>query len=593
MIRAYRPWLSSIVGLGTLSCLTALLEVTALTLLVMLAKLTTEGKTSYLADVSWLGRAYEVSASTIFMVGVAVVLSRLAADTAASWLSAKISADYTVHTRNRILGLFVDAAWAAKGSVRAADLQNLLTLYVDRSTIVLTSLALAITAMANVVVLIGSAFFLNAFYAACISGVAVLLSIVLRPLTKWVRRLSQAEMGVNVTYARQVNEAVLLSREIEVFDVGGPIKTLIGNLAQEARRRSFAAFFSQRLTAPIYQSAVMLMVLAALATIVMSKVPQVELLGITVLLLIRVSSYTQSLQSLYQLISSRVIYLEDLAQAADKHQAAALPSRALKAPPVQTFGTAGLGFSYKPEQPVLRDLTFEVRKGELIGVIGPSGAGKSTLIKLLLGLYVPQKGSVVVNGQPLTDFDPRSWYRRVAYVPQEPILASDTVAGNIRFYREQISDAQVEEAAKLACLDDVIAALPQGYATDLRVAGGELSGGQRQRIAIARALVGKPDVLILDEPTSALDPISEQSIRKTIDNLHGTLTTFIIAHRMSLVSGCDKILVFDAGRLVAFDTPQRLATTNAFYERSLKLAQAEAAMAETTPVTPELVVAQR
>jgi len=563
-----------------------MLEVSALTILVILAKLITESKTSYVLSAPVLSRTLEISSTTLFIVGVMVVLTRLVTDTWSSWLSARISADYTVQTRNRILGLFIDAAWARKGSVRAADLQNLLTLYVDRSTIVLTNLALAITAIANVVVLIGSAFVINPFYATCICVVAVILSVVLRPLTKWVRKLSHAEMGINLSYARQVNESVLLSREIEVFDVGGRVKHIIGALAEEARKRSFAAVFGQRLLSPIYQAAIMLMVLGALATIVASGMPQVELLGITVLLLVRVSSYTQTLQGIYQQISARMIYLDDLAQTADHHQAAALPIRSAQAPPVETFGASGVGFFYKPGIPVLSDLSFEVKKGELIGVIGPSGAGKSTLIKLLLGLYGPASGSIIVNGQPLTSFDPRSWYRRVAYVPQEPILASDTVGGNIRFYRDAISDAQVEQAANLACLDDVIAALPQGYATDLGVAGGELSGGQRQRIAIARALVGNPDLLILDEPTSALDPISEQAIRQTLGRLHGTLTTFIIAHRMSLVGQCDRLMVFEGGRLTAFDTPQRLATTNPYYQRSLQLAQAEAALADTPSVAP-------
>ncbi len=580
LIRTYRPWLPWIGALGAASSVAAILEVFAISIIVLLGKLVAEGKTSHAIDWPRFNLHLDVAPISLATAGAAIVLVRFVADSSAGYLAARVSADYTVITRKQIMSSFIDAAWSKKSAVRAADMQNTLTAFVDRSAVVLTSLAVAVSALVSVVVLVGSAFLLNPIYALCLVSVAAVMSFALRPIARWVRRLSVDEVAVNGTYARQVNETVLLSREIEAFDVSGPVKQAAEKLAQDARSRGFAFLFAQRLIAPIYQSVVMLLVLGALAFVISLKLAQVEQLGITVLLLLRVASYTQSLQSLQQAIVSRAVYLDLLRRTLDEFSSAALPQRELKAPPVATLGATEVTFSYKGDRAALTNLSFDVRRGELIGVIGPSGAGKSTLIKILLGLLTPQQGTVRVNGASLSDFDPRSWYRRIAYVPQDPVLATGTVMENIRFFRDSISDDQVREAARQAHLEDVIAQLPNGYSTDLGVAGSDLSGGQRQRIAIARALAGAPDVLILDEPTSALDPISEQAIQKTLSALHGSMTIFIVAHRMSLVRNCDRLMVFEAGQLIAFDAPSDLATSSPFYRRSLDLAKAEAALAE-------------
>jgi ABC-type multidrug transport system fused ATPase/permease subunit len=197
-------------------------------------------------------------------------------------------------------------------------------------------------------------------------------------------------------------------------------------------------------------------------------------------------------------------------------------------------------------------------------VIGPSGAGKSTFIQILLRLRAPTTGRVRVGPLDISDVTLDSWAAAVAYVPQDPVLIRASVADNIRFFRD-LSDTDVREGARLAHLDEVLAQLPDGLDTVLEPGRAGLSGGQRQRVAIARALAGRPHLLVLDEPTSALDTLSEMAVQETLAGLHGTITVVVVAHRLSTLSSCDRLLVLRDGKVEAFDAADRLAEVSEYY----------------------------
>lgn len=192
------------------------------------------------------------------------------------------------------------------------------------------------------------------------------------------------------------------------------------------------------------------------------------------------------------------------------------------------------------EKNILSDTNLTIKKGEAVGIIGESGAGKSTLSDILLGLYVPQSGSVTVDGHIITDI-PRSWSKMIGYVPQTVFLMDDTVRANVAFGEDDANDTQVWNALEQASLKEFIESLPNGLDTIVGERGIKFSGGQRQRIAIARALYNKPDILILDEATSALDTETETAVMQAIESLQGTITLIIIAHRLSTIRNCDKI----------------------------------------------------
>jgi ATP-binding cassette, subfamily B, bacterial len=233
----------------------------------------------------------------------------------------------------------------------------------------------------------------------------------------------------------------------------------------------------------------------------------------------------------------------------------------------------GVNFSYptRARLPALRGVTFTVRQGEKLAIVGPSGAGKSTVFHLLLRFYDPTAGTIKLDGVQISDLDPANLRAHIAIVPQDSAMFATTVCDNIRFGRPRASDAEVARAAENAHAADFIASLPQGYDTPVGERGIRLSAGQRQRIAIARAILRDAPLLLLDEATSSLDAESEAAIQAGLAHLMRRRTTLIIAHRLSTVLSCGRILVMDQGRIVEEGTHVTLANNNGLYARLAKL----------------------
>jgi ATP-binding cassette subfamily B protein len=207
-------------------------------------------------------------------------------------------------------------------------------------------------------------------------------------------------------------------------------------------------------------------------------------------------------------------------------------------------------FHYEVDRPILDGLSFEVPAGQMVAIVGPSGAGKSTLSRILLRFYDVAGGRVTIDGQDLRDVTQASLRAALGVVPQDTVLFNDTIGYNIRYGRPDASDAEIEEAARLAQIDTFIKALPEGYRTMVGERGLKLSGGEKQRVAIARTILKAPPILILDEATSALDSHTEKEIQDALDRVARNRTTLVIAHRLSTIVHADRILVLDKGRLV-------------------------------------------
>jgi len=207
----------------------------------------------------------------------------------------------------------------------------------------------------------------------------------------------------------------------------------------------------------------------------------------------------------------------------------------------------GVGFRYRPEMPVLRDIDLRVTAGESIAIVGPTGAGKSTLVGLVPRFFDPVAGAVEIDGVDIREYSLRALRGQISMVLQPPLIFPLSVADNIAYGRPGADPAAIENAARLACIHDTIAALPEGYDTPLGEGGAALSEGEKQRITIARALLRDAPILILDEPTSALDVTTEALVMAAIENLMQGRTTLIIAHRLSTVRRCDRIVVLRHG----------------------------------------------
>ena len=222
-------------------------------------------------------------------------------------------------------------------------------------------------------------------------------------------------------------------------------------------------------------------------------------------------------------------------------------------------------FSYDPERPILKGLSFEVPAGKTVAIVGPSGAGKSTISRLLFRLYDVSGGKILIDGQDIRGVTQSSLRASIGMVPQDTVLFNDTIRYNIRYGRWDASDAEVEEAAQLAQIDGFIKMSAKGYETQVGERGLKLSGGEKQRVAIARTVLKGPPILVLDEATSALDSHTEQEIQDALERVSRNRTSLVIAHRLSTIVGADDIIVLDQGRIAERGTHSQLLASGGLY----------------------------
>jgi ATP-binding cassette, subfamily B, heavy metal transporter len=239
------------------------------------------------------------------------------------------------------------------------------------------------------------------------------------------------------------------------------------------------------------------------------------------------------------------------------------------APPLKvgtgTIRFDNVSFAYEPTRRILKGISFEVPAGKTVAVVGPSGAGKSTISRLLFRFYDLSGGHILIDGQDIAGVTQKSLRQAIGMVPQDTVLFNDTIRYNIRYGRWEATDAEVEEAARLAQIDPLIRIAPKGYETEVGERGLKLSGGEKQRVAIARTILKGPPILVLDEATSALDSHTEKEIQDALERVSRNRTTLVIAHRLSTIVGADEIIVLDQGEIVERGTHYALLAKSGLY----------------------------
>ncbi len=507
------------------------------------------------------------------MIGIAFVLTlvRMALQVPLSVLPARIASDVQASMRAKLFDAYTRASWAVQSSDREGQLQDVMTTQTMQAAAAALQTTVLVTALFNFLVLLISALVLNPVAAVAVAGASVALFGLLRPLRGRGVRYARALSAAQVAYAGGLAESIRVSEETQVFGVAQVQRGRIAELIANSRTYFFRSQILARLVGNLYQSLIYVLLVLGVWGLYLAGRHHAGSLGGVVLLLVRAGTTGQIAQGAYQTLSQSLPFIERAQETAQRYLQSARPTGDVELARVDTVAFERVSFAYNPEQPVLREITFEVAGGEVIGIIGPSGAGKSTLVQLLLQLRSPGGGHYLINGIDAERIRREDWYRQVSYVPQEPRLLHASVADNIRFFRE-IPIEDVERAAKLARIHDDVLGWSSGYETLVGPRADAVSGGQQQRLCLARALAARPEVLVLDEPTSALDPHSETLIGESLTALKSELTLFIVAHRMSTLDICDRVMVIVDGRLVGFDTKALLQTQNAYYRHASELA---------------------
>jgi ATP-binding cassette subfamily B protein len=509
--------------------------------------------------------ALDARVSTLLAVAAVLGVVRLGLQVVIAYLPARMTADTQAQLRARLFDAYSRADWDTQAEERDGHLQELVTSQVVQATQAMLNATNMVSFGFMFLTLVVTAFAISPLVALLVLMVVGSLSLLLRPLARRGRQHSKDLSAAQLAFAGRVGSAIRLAEETYTFDASEAERTGVGERIAVSHHHFLLAQFSARLAQGAFQGLAVLLMVGALAGLYVSGAGEIAGLGAAVLLLVRASSYGQQVQYSWHVVQQAAPFLERIRDAEARYRAHTPRSGDLPFPAGGALLFEGVWFSYRGhrQEMVLMDVAFEVPSGEVVGIVGSSGAGKSTLVQLLLRMRSPTAGHYLVGGVSVDDIDLRSWRSHVSYVPQEPRLLHATVADNIRFHRGTVDDAGVERAARLAHIHDDVVVMPQRYETIIGQRADAVSGGQRQRICLARALAGRPSVLILDEPTSALDSLSESAIQDSLRALKGDLTIFIVAHRPSLLEVCDRVFEVDAGRVRGISGSSPVSTATA------------------------------
>ena len=494
------------------------------------------------------------STDTLFLIAVPIVLLRIALQFPLAVLPSRIAAGVQARLRRQVFDAYSRASWAVQSRDREGHLQEVMTSQVLQATGGALQTTALLVAAVQFLVILGWAVAVDALAAVVIFGLAIVLFAALRPLNGLGHRLAKQLSRAQLDYAAGISEANRLAEDTQVFGVAAAQRARLGRLIEAARRLFFRTQVVVRLTPSLYQSAVLAVLLVALRVLTSAGTSAVLSLSFVIVLMLRAGTYGQTVQSAYQGLRQSMPFIERL-QNQVRHYADSEPrDGGSPLPRIETLAFERVSYAYRDARPVLHELSFQVTAGESIGIIGPSGAGKSTLIQLLLQLRRPDSGRLLVNGASVIDFARSDWQKRVAYVPQEPRLIHDDGGREHPLLPRHRRRRRRARRASWPASTRTSSAGPTATSTIVGPRADAVSGGQQQRLCLARALAARPSVLVLDEPTSALDPHSETLIQESLKTLRHELTLFIIAHRMSTLDICDRVMVIIDGRLAAFDT---------------------------------------
>lgn len=500
-----------------------------------------------------------------------VLVVRLLLAVTAVWLGARLAASIVVDIRTQLTNAFLDADWGLQHGERGGSLQELVTNYGNRMRTYWSAINAFTVAAANLIAMLVLAVAVDPLGAVVLMITVAGLGSLLRPLRRRLWRRSDQANEAGMRLATGLNEASDLGLELHVFGVQEAAKQrVVKQVRDEAtstRRQSVLGGLVQ----PVYTGTAYLVLVLALVFVGTLETVDLASLGAVMLIMLRSLGYGQATQHALASLSVGAPAVVTIQNELSRFRSQPRTDGSSRIDAIRSIECRDVSFSYLPGKVVLEHVSLELEPPEVVGIIGPSGSGKSTLVQILLGLREPDEGTIVVNGFDLRTIHRSDWVRRATFVPQSSSLIQGTVADNIRFLRSGVTDADVVRAAELANLHHEITALKEGYDTPLGAGGARLSGGQQQRLSIARALVEQPDLLVLDEPTSALDVRSEQLIRSSLAGLRGATTIVIIAHRLSTLDFCDRILVMQNGQVTAFDTPNALERDDEFYREALRL----------------------
>lgn len=550
LLRRPRLDLALIAGV---SAIAGLFEAAVLVLVVNAAVAIADGTADVPIELPIIG--VDASISQVLWFAALLTLAVAAANSIGAWMSARVGAEVLETARHRAVSAFLAASWRTQSAAREGSVQETATTLAFQSSSLTMTVTVGLAAGLSLGALLLTAVFIDPLVTAIVLVFGLALFAVFRPVGRLTQRHSQTYVEANSEYTEDVARMAAMSMELRVFGVERQTIDALDRSASTANESLRRTRFVARLGTTLYRDVAVLFLVAAVAALNLGDGDRLVEVGAVALLIVRSLGYATMVQSAFQQISELSPNLTKLDDRLQQLESSIDLLGSAEPTSFDTFELRGVSYSYDERSPAISAIDLTLRRGEVLGVIGPSGSGKSTLLQVLLRLRLPTTGSVLVDGIDYTEITAESWANLVAVVPQEPQLIEASIAENIAFLRPTVTRSDIERAAEAAHIATEIRQLPQGFGTRLGPRGTGLSGGQKQRVAFARALAGSPRLLILDEPTSALDAESEQRVRDTITELKGRVTLVIVAHRLSTLEVCDRVISMEAGQIKPADVP--------------------------------------
>ena len=545
------------------SCVSGLSQAALLVIISELAVSSAQGA----ENLNLLRFSISLRDSILASVGL-LILFFISSITAAFAISSMSSAAVEA-SRDKLMDSYFKASWAIQSTERLGHVQQLLTVNCDNIGNLTLSISGELQAILYASALLLAAFIVDPVTASVVIVAGVLLSCAMRPFLTLSRKSSVRLSNDSQRMATLATEYTRLAREFRLFGVE---QTAIDRLRQRNHEAAVSLRKNRLLgqsNPVVYQALALGFVVLGLALLLDHSGKNLGGIAAIIVLTLRTLQCGSGIQSYSQQIRSYQGFLDGV-QTEIRHYLG--NASELRTSPKfngnrvpETFDVTfdGVSFAYDSGPEAVKNLSFYVPSGKILGIVGRSGSGKSTLSQLLLGMRMPSHGHALVGDVPASYVAKGNGASPIALVAQEPILLQGSIESNISFFRN-VSQEEIEVASRAAHLHEDVVRMPQSYETPVGEGGGSLSGGQRQRLAIARALVGSPRILVLDEPTSALDGRSESLVRRTLSELRDHVTVVVISHRLATVEDCDLLLVLEGGCLADFGPRDEVISRAAF-----------------------------
>ncbi len=467
-----------------------------------------------------------------------------------SYIRVKITAAYEQETRDTLFRKTLNADWPYLLNQKVGYLSTVLMRDISQGASLLDRISTMMMTLTSLLVYIIIALNISLNITLFTIALGAMLFLFLKPLVYKTRVFARDRAAIGREVTHYVNESIIGMKAVKAMSAEKSVSGKSMGYFDKLKHLTIKALLMKEITGALLQplSLVFISIIFAFSY----KLPNFNIASFVVIVYLveRIFVYFQSCQGALHCVSEGLPYIkaaidykDDALNNQEKNNGFE-PFRFQ-----QALEFKNVCFGYDLNKPIFEALSFKIKNGEMIGLIGPSGAGKTTIVDLLLRLLTPQKGEILLDNKNINSIELKNWRKSFGYVAQDIFLLNDTVENNIKFYIDDISKKDIISAAKMANIYDFIQELPGQFSANVGERGISLSVGQRQRIVLARALAMKPEILVLDEATSALDNESEVFVQRAIKKLKGRITILIIAHRLSTLFDCDKLLILEKGAI--------------------------------------------